>query len=112
MLYVKDSLVGVGQGSFMEVALVAGVADPYGLDVGSLKLEGDLFSNRATLLTQTIAGSQYPVVRFDDLQLVETLQRDVQNHVAVIHRVRLTGKFSGDTEQTLLGQANVHLGKR
>ena len=112
MLYVKEPLVTIAQtGVSMEVALVAGVTDPNSLDVDSLALEGDLFSKRATLMTQEIAGSQYPVVRFDDIELAESLRRDAQNHVAVVHNVCVTGRFSADKHLTLRGHANVHVGQ-
>jgi hypothetical protein len=112
ILYVKDELISVEKPHiFMEVVLLAGVSDPRRLDAGSLKLEGDLFSNRATLMMQQIAGSEYPVVRFEDLQLTDSLQREVQNHVAVIQNVCLTGKLAGDASLTFRGQANVRVGK-
>ena len=112
MLYIKDELISVEKPKIsMELALVAGISDAASLDVGSLRLEGNLSSSRATLMKQQIAGNEYVVVRFEDVQLADSLRVDVQNHAAVVQQVCLTGKFTGQENLTLRGQANVHVGK-
>jgi hypothetical protein len=112
MLFVKDTVVSLSAGSTsMEVALIAGLADSGELDIDSVRLEGDLSSGDASLSTQEIDGSAYPVIRFDNLQVNDALRRDVEQHAIVVQRVTLTGRLLAGTHRLLSGRANVRVGE-
>jgi hypothetical protein len=110
MLHVKGDVVHVGKpGLFVEVALVAGVGERP-LDQASLKLEGGLSSDKGTVLLQEIEGVNCAVVRFENLTLSDSLQREVRNHATVVQNVAVVGKFLGDDGLSFRGLANVHIG--
>jgi hypothetical protein len=110
MLYVKQEIIPAGKP--LEIALVAGIGDPYCLDPNSLKLEGGVSSNRGTILQQRIEGIECAVVRFDDVVWSDSLKEDVRNHAMVVQSVSLVGKFAGDAGESFRGQANLHIGSR
>jgi hypothetical protein len=112
MLFVKDPVVSLRPGgTSMEVAVIAGLVDSGDLDIGAVRLEGDLSSDSASLSTQEIDGSEYPVIRFDNLQVSDALRRDVERHAIVVQRVTLTGRLLAGTQRLLSGRANVRVGE-
>jgi hypothetical protein len=112
MLFVKDPVVSLRPGgTSMEVAVIAGLLDSGDLDIGAVRLEGDLSSDSASLSTQEIDGNEYPVIRFDNVQVSDALRRDVERHAIVVQRVTLTGRLLAGTQRLLSGRANVRVGE-
>ena len=110
MVHVAHPLVGVmTPGASLDLALVAGVNEPTALDAGSLRLEGKLYCNQATLQTRVLAGRTYAVVHFSGVRMKESLRQDVQNHVSVTEDVEITGRITGGG--TFRGRAHVQIAK-
>jgi hypothetical protein len=114
LLYLRDGDVVVEEvsrpGASLEFVLMAGIPENRQLDATSLKLEGAIIGHRATIQR---GGPDWnlscPLIRFNEVQVAEPLQKDIYKHVAVTDAVSLSGRFLDDPTPGFRGQAYVRL---
>jgi hypothetical protein len=90
-----------------EFVVVVGISDK--VDADSLRLDGALIAKGGTVITQELCNVEYPVIRFDHVQVAAALQKDLEKHVALTDSICVHGHLAGGSKQSFCGKAHVRL---
>jgi hypothetical protein len=78
------------------------------IDLKTLKLDGALLADEATLEWKEIERVGYPVIHFGKARLANVPRKGLEEHYSLTDSIFLTGQFTGKSPSNFIGHADVH----